>query len=229
MKILHLESSSKNCSVAISNGQELLCLCEEVSENYKQSESLHQFVEWALEGAEIKLHDLDAVCLGKGPGSYTGLRIGAASAKGFCFGLNIPLISVDSMDSMVQTFLNKEFDFIIPLIDARRMEVYTAIYNKSGEVISETEALVLDENSFTDFQDKKVVFIGDGAKKAQEILNLQIAEFNPNIFPSAQYLIKKAASKFNKKDFEDIAYFEPFYLKDFQGIKAKKRNIISNY
>ncbi|WP_417428091.1 tRNA (adenosine(37)-N6)-threonylcarbamoyltransferase complex dimerization subunit type 1 TsaB [Halpernia sp.] len=225
MKILHLESSSKNCSVAISDGTELLCLCEEVSENYKQSESLHQFVEWALEGAEIKLQDLDAVCLGKGPGSYTGLRIGAASAKGFCFGLNIPLISVDSMDSMIEPFVNQDFDFIIPLIDARRMEVYTSVYNKNGEVISPTEALVLDENSFEKYAKNKVLFIGDGAKKAKEILKIQSAEFNENVYPSAQYLIKKAAEKFIKNEFEDIAYFEPFYLKDFQGIKAKKRKI----
>lgn len=224
MKILHLESSSKNCSVAISDGEQLLCLCEEVSENYKQSESLHQFVEWALEGAEIKLQDLDAICLGKGPGSYTGLRIGAASAKGFCFGLSIPLISMASMDSMVEPFLNQQFDFIIPLIDARRMEVYTAVYNNLGEVISPAEALVLDENSFIKYVDKKVIFIGDGAKKARDILNFPAADFEENIYPSAQYLIRKATDKFLKEDFEDIAYFEPFYLKDFQGIKAKKRS-----
>ncbi|MBC7556356.1 MAG: tRNA (adenosine(37)-N6)-threonylcarbamoyltransferase complex dimerization subunit type 1 TsaB [Chryseobacterium sp.] len=224
MKILHLETSSKNCSVAISDGTELLCLCEEVSENYKQSESLHQFVEWALEGAEIKLQDLDAVCIGKGPGSYTGLRIGAASAKGFCFGLNIPLMAVASMDSMVEPFLKQDFDFIIPLIDARRMEVYTAVYNNKGEIISGTEALILNENSFEKHIDKKTVFIGDGAKKAREILNFPEAEFNAGIYPSAQYLISKAVNKFNKKDFEDIAYFEPYYLKDFHGIKAKKRN-----
>lgn len=223
MKILHLESSSKNCSVAISDGIKLLCLCEEVSENYKQSESLHQFVEWALEGAKIKLQDLDAVSLGRGPGSYTGLRIGAASAKGFCFGLNIPLIAVPSMDTMVEPFLNREYDYIIPLIDARRMEVYTSVYNKLGEVISPTQALVLDENSFEKYAGKKVIFIGDGAKKAQDILNFPSGIFKENVYPSAQFLIKKAVEKLTKREFEDIAYFEPFYLKDFQGVKTKKR------
>ena len=104
MKILYLETSSKNCSVAISDDEKLLCVCEEVSENYKQSESLHSFVEWALEGAEISIKDIDAVCLGKGPGSYTGLRIGAASAKGFCYGLKIPLIAVNSLESMIEPF-----------------------------------------------------------------------------------------------------------------------------
>ncbi len=224
MKILHIETSSKNCSVAISDGDKLLCLCEEVSENYKQSESLHTFVEWALEGAEIELKDLNAVCLGKGPGSYTGLRIGAASAKGFCFGLNLPLLSINSLDSMVEKFVNQGFDKIIPLIDARRMEVYTATYDgKTGNEISATEALVLDENSFQDLKEEKVLFVGDGATKAQDILNLPNASFDATIYPSAQYLIKKAVEKFNNKDFEDVAYFEPFYLKDFHGVKRADR------
>lgn len=225
MKILYLETSSKNCSVAISDGEELLCLCEEASENYKQSESLHSFVEWALEGAEIKLQDLDAICLGKGPGSYTGLRIGAASAKGFCFGLNIPMISVDSMDSMVHPFINQDYDYIIPLIDARRMEVYTSVYSRTGEVISNTEALILSDNSFIQFEGKKILFLGDGALKAKEILNFQTAVFKSDVYPSAQYLISKAVEKYDQRDFENIAYFEPFYLKDFQGIKTKKRKI----
>jgi tRNA threonylcarbamoyladenosine biosynthesis protein TsaB len=223
MKILHIETSSKNCSVAISDGEKLLCLCEEVSENYKQSESLHTYVEWALEGAKLTLKDLDAISLGKGPGSYTGLRIGASSAKGFCYGLNIPMIATNSLETMIEPFLNKDFDLIIPLIDARRMEVYSAVFDGiSGEILSETEAKILDENSYQEFQHKKVLFIGDGAKKAQEILQLENAEFNENIYPSAQYLIKKAVEKYNRKEFEDVAYFEPFYLKDFQGVKKKK-------
>ncbi len=224
MKILHIETSSKNCSVAISDGEKLLCLCEEVSENYKQSESLHTFVEWTLEGAEIELKDLNAVCLGKGPGSYTGLRIGAASAKGFCFGLNLPLLSINSLDSMVEKFVNQGFDKIIPLIDARRMEVYTATYDgKTGNEISATEALVLDENSFRGLKEEKVLFVGDGATKAQDILNLPNANFDTTVHPSAQYLIKKAVEKFNNKNFEDVAYFEPFYLKDFHGVKRADR------
>ncbi len=223
MKILHIETSSKNCSVAISDGEEILCLCEEVSENYKQSESLHTFIEWALEGAEIALKDLDAVSLGKGPGSYTGLRIGAASAKGFCYGLKIPLIATNSLETMIEPFLNKDYDFIIPLIDARRMEVYTAIFEgKTGEMLTDTEAKILDETSFQEFVGKKVIFVGDGAKKAKEILQLTNAEFNDSIYPSAKYLIKRALEKFNTNELEDTAYFEPFYLKDFQGVKKRK-------
>ncbi len=223
MKILLLETSSKNCSVAISDGEKLLCLCEEVSENYKQSESLHTFVQWALEGAEITLKDLDAVGLGKGPGSYTGLRIGAASAKGFCYALNIPLIAVNSLISLVEPFLENGYEYIIPMVDARRMEVYTAVYDgKTGVEISPTEARILDENSFSEWKDKKILFVGDGAEKAQKILNLPLADFNYEKYPSAQFLIKTAYQKYQAREFEDIAYFEPFYLKDFQGIKKKK-------
>lgn len=223
MKILYLETSSKNCSVAISDGEKMLCVCEEVSENYKQSESLHTFVEWALEGAELTMKDIEAVSLGKGPGSYTGLRIGAASAKGFCYGLKIPLVAVNSMESMIQPFLGQNYDLIISLVDARRMEVYTAVYDgNSGKELIPTEAKVLDEISFQEFKDKKVLFVGDGAAKAKDILDLPNAEFKANIYPSAQYLVKKTLEKIQNKDFEDIAYFEPFYLKEFHGIKKKK-------
>ncbi|KUJ57617.1 tRNA (adenosine(37)-N6)-threonylcarbamoyltransferase complex dimerization subunit type 1 TsaB [Chryseobacterium aquaticum] len=223
MKILYLETSSKNCSVAISDDEKMLCVCEEVSENYKQSESLHTFVEWALEGAELTMKDIEAVSLGKGPGSYTGLRIGAASAKGFCYGLKIPLVAVNSMESMIQPFLGQNYDLIISLVDARRMEVYTAVYDgNSGKELIPTEAKVLDETSFQEFKDKKVLFVGDGAAKAKDILDLPNAEFKTEIYPSAQYLVKKTLEKIQNKDFEDIAYFEPFYLKEFHGIKKKK-------
>ena len=223
MKILHIETSSKNCSVAISDGEELLCLCEEVSENYKQSESLHTYVEWALEGAKLTLKDIEAISLGKGPGSYTGLRIGASSAKGFCYGLNIPLIATNSLETMIEAFLNKGYDLIIPVIDARRMEVYSAVFDgNSGEMISETEAKILEETSYQEYHGKKILFVGDGAKKTKEILQLQDVEFNETVYPSAKYLIKKSVKKYNNKDFEDVAYFEPFYLKDFQGVKKKK-------
>ncbi len=225
MKILYLETSSKNCSVAISDNEKLLCLTEEVSENYKQSESLHTFVEWALEGAEISLKDIEAVSLGRGPGSYTGLRIGASSAKGFCYGLKIPLIAVNSMEGMIEPFLGKNYEFVIPLVDARRMEVYTAIYDgKTGQELSETEAKILDETSFQELKDKNILFIGDGAKKAKEILQLPNADFNEEVYPSAQYLIRKTLEKIDQKEFEDVAYFEPFYLKDFHGVKKKNKS-----
>ena len=224
MKILHLETSSKNCSAAISDGEKLLCLCEEVSENYKQSESLHTFVEWAFEGAEVSLKDIDAVSLGKGPGSYTGLRIGASAAKGFCFGLNVPLIAVNSMETMMEPFVDQGFELIIPLIDARRMEVYTAVYDgKTGQELSKTDNMILDESSFQQYSGKKILFVGDGCTKARDILKLENTEYKEDVFPSAQYLIKKAVEKFGNEEFEDVAYFEPFYLKDFHGVKKSEK------
>ena len=222
MKILYLETSSKNCSVAVSDGDKLLCLCEERSEGYKQSENLHTFVQWALEGAEISLQEIDAVCLGMGPGSYTGLRIGASSAKGFCFGLSVPLLAINSLHSMMRPFLSMGYDLVIPLVDARRMEVYTAVFDgKSGQMLVETNAKILDEESFQEYEGKKILFVGDGSLKAQQVLKLSQAEYNENIYPSAKYLIKKAVEKYKQKDFEDIVYFEPFYLKDFHGVKKK--------
>ncbi len=223
MKILYLETSSKNCSVAVSDDEKLLCVCEEISENYKQSESLHSFVEWALEGAELSVKDIEAISLGKGPGSYTGLRIGAASAKGFCYGLNIPLIAVNSLESMMEPFLGLNYDYVVPLVDARRMEVYTAVYDGiTGNELTPTDAKVLDEHSFQELRGKKVIFVGDGAKKAKEILQLPEADYNIDVYPSAKNLVNRTLEKIKNKNFEDIAYFEPFYLKEFHGVKKKK-------
>jgi universal bacterial protein yeaZ len=222
MKILYIETSSKNCSVAVSDGDKLLCLCEERSEGYKQSENLHIFVQWALEGAEISLQEIDAVCLGMGPGSYTGLRIGASSAKGFCFGLSVPLLAINSLHSMMRPFLSMGYDLVIPLVDARRMEVYTAVFDgNTGETLVETHPKILDENSFLEYKGKKILFVGDGTKKTQGILSFE-AEYNEDVYPSAKYMIEEAVGKFHSQKFEDIAYFEPFYLKEFQGVKMKK-------
>lgn len=229
MKILHIETSSKNCSVAISEDRTLLSLCEEVSENYKQSESLHTFIQWALQGTHLHLKDLDAISLGKGPGSYTGLRIGAASAKGLCFSLDIPLIAVDSMYSMIEPFINTDYDYIIPVIDARRMEVYSAVFHgKTGEKLGETQAVILDENSFKSYTSKRVLFVGDGAQKASNILRLPHATFNEKVYPSAKFQLKKSAEQYMAGNFENIAYFEPFYLKDFHGIKNTPKSKIQS-
>ena len=222
MKILHIETSSKNCSVAISDGENLLCLCEEVSDNYKQSESLHTYVKWALEGAELTMDDIECIALGMGPGSYTGLRIGAASAKGFCFGNDLPLVAVNSLDSMVEPFLGQGYDIIVPLVDARRMEVYTANYDgTTGEVLEPTYAKILEENAFEELEGNKILFVGDGCLKAQDVVHLKTSEFKPEVYPSAKNLVRKAVDKVKNQLFEDVAYFEPFYLKDFHGVKKK--------
>lgn len=222
MTLLHLETSTKNCSVAISRNGDLLCLCEEHEKQYGHSEKLHQFVNWALEGAGISLNEINAVCVSKGPGSYTGLRIGVSAAKGFCFALDIPLLSLNSLEILAQSQIDNGFDLIIPMIDARRMEVYTAVFDRNGKQISEIEAKILDETSFQELADKKIVFVGDGVAKSKSILNLPKAEFIENIHPSGKNMIHLAEEKFKKKEFEDVAYFEPFYLKEF--IAGKKAN-----
>ncbi len=221
MTLLHIETSTKNCSVAISRNHEILCLCEEYDENYGHSEKLHQFVNWALEGAEITLKELDAVCVSKGPGSYTGLRIGVSAAKGFCYGLNIPMISLNSLEILAQSKINQGYDLIIPMIDARRMEVYTAIFDGNGNMLTEIEAKILDENSFEEYSDKKIAFVGDAVEKSKLVLRLPHADFILNIHSSAKQMMDLAERKFIQKEWEDVAYFEPFYLKEFVAGKKK--------
>lgn len=222
MTLLHLETSTKNCSVAISRNGQLLSLCEESENTTGQAEKVHRFVQWALEGAEIQLSDLDGVCVSKGPGSFTGLRIGVSAAKGLCFGLNIPLLALNSLEILAQTQIDQGFDFIIPMIDARRMEAYTAIFDGNGQQLSEIEAKILDESTFQEFRDKKVVFVGDAVEKSKTVLDLPQAVFSDAWYPSAQQMIALAEKKFVQKAWEDVAYFEPFYLKEFRlGVKKQ--------
>lgn len=221
--ILTIETSTKNCSVSIAQDGKQLCLVEEADTGYAHGEKLNQFIEWCATGAEIKLQELDAVCVSKGPGSYTGLRIGVSSAKGFAYGLSIPLLAVDSLAVLVEQQINKGYDYIIPMIDARRMEVYTALYNNLGEQLSETEAKIIDENSYLELKGKKIVFIGDGADKCKEMLHFLEADF-VQVFPSAKDMNRLAYDHYQAKKFEDIAYFEPYYLKEFVALQKKPKN-----
>ncbi|WP_313383651.1 tRNA (adenosine(37)-N6)-threonylcarbamoyltransferase complex dimerization subunit type 1 TsaB [Chishuiella sp.] len=218
--ILNLETSTKNCSVSIAKDGVQLCLIEESEENYAHGEKLNQFVDWCIEGAEIEIKDLDAVCVSKGPGSYTGLRIGVSSAKGFAYGLDKPLLAVNTLNVLVDSQINKGFDLIVPMIDARRMEVYTAIFDGQGKQLTETEAKVIDEASFEDLKGKNIVFIGDGAEKCKDVLVHLNAEFVQE-FPSAKNMISLSEEKYLQESFEDVAYFEPYYLKDFIAGKKK--------
>lgn len=218
--ILNLETSTKNCSVSIAKDGKLLCVVEEANEGFEHGEKLHQFIDWCVEGAGIQLANVDAICVSKGPGSYTGLRIGVSSAKGLAYGLDKRLLSINSLEILVQTQLNKGYDLIIPMIDARRMEVYTALYDGAGNKLTETEAKVIDETSFEELKGKKIVFVGDGAEKCAEILSFLDADFI-QIFPSSKDMIHISNEKFNTLQFEDVAYFEPFYLKDFIAGKKK--------
>ena len=218
--ILNLETSTKNCSVSIAKDGVQLCLVEESAESFAHGEKLNQFVDWCIDGAEIEWKDLDAVCVSKGPGSYTGLRIGVSSAKGFAFGLNLPLLAINSLQILAESQINQGYDIIIPMIDARRMEVYTAQFDTQGNQLTETEAKVIDETSFEELKGKKIVFVGDGAEKCQEVLAHLDATF-VQTFPSAKWMSSLAENRFEEKQFEDVAYFEPYYLKDFVAGKKK--------
>ncbi len=223
---LCIESATKNCSVAIFKNTELLCLCEEFSEEYSHAEKLHLFIEWALQGAGIKLKDLHAICIGEGPGSYTGLRIGTAAVKGLCFALHIPLIAVNTLSLLIKKTETEAVDYIIPMLDARRMEVYTQVYNKQKNETSIIEAKIIDQTSYDSFKENKVLFIGDGIEKCQPLLNHKNFKFITDAHPSANEMGEIAFTKYKNKEFQDIAYFEPLYLKDFIAEKSKK-NILN--
>lgn len=223
--ILGIETATKMCSVALSDENGLLAL-KEVGGEYSHAENLNLFIEEVCKEAGKKLSEIDAIAVSKGPGSYTGLRIGVSAAKGFCTALEIPLISVDTLQAMaIKPSGEIERGVLFcPMIDARRMEVFTAFYDGEGNKVEEISAKIIDENSFEkELKAGKVVFFGDGAEKCREAL-----EGNPNaifiedVHPSAQYINEIAIKKFDKKEFEDVAYFEPFYLKDFIATTPKK-------
>lgn len=224
MYILNIETATKNCSVALAKNGETI-LCKEISElGYSHAEKLHVFIEEVCNESSIQLKDLHAIAVSKGPGSYTGLRIGVSAAKGFCYALDIPLISVDTLAVLASQAVSiaKENDLIIPMIDARRMEVYSSIFNNKLEKTREIEAQIIDENSFASIENT-VYFIGDSSEKAKTVLTKSNFIFLDEIvYPSAKDMSAISFQKFLNKDFEDVAYFEPFYLKDFLITTSKK-------
>ncbi|APD06423.1 tRNA threonylcarbamoyladenosine biosynthesis protein TsaB [Flavobacteriaceae bacterium UJ101] len=220
--ILHIETATKNCSVALAKDGIILDSIDEYSEQYSHAERLHVFIEQLFENSIYTLQDLDAIAVGKGPGSYTGLRIGVSSAKGLCFGLKIPLISIDTLTILANSQKTTEFDYLIPMIDARRMEVYTAIFNPDLSFQKEIHALIVEENSFERYTDKKILCFGNGASKCKEIIHDKNFTYLDHCHPSAKDMVNLSFDKFQKKEFEDVAYFEPFYLKDFVALKSKK-------
>ena len=186
------------------------------------------FVEEVMKEAGVKLEDLGTVAVSKGPGSYTGLRIGVSIAKGLCYALNKPLIVVSSLQALAQ-IAAKHYDenhLFIPMIDARRMEVYSAVYNAKGECLRDVQADIIDENSYVDFAKQPIVLLGDGAKKCEEIFknNPQI-RLDETLKFSAKNMIFLAQTAFENKDFVDVAYFEPFYLKDFIAGKPSVKGL----
>lgn len=221
--ILCLETATTNCSVSVARNGETIALVEQNEKGYSHSENLHIFIQEALNSASLALNDLDAVAISKGPGSYTGLRIGVSAAKGLCYGLEIPLIAIPTLTLLAQK-LSVENGYIMPMLDARRLEVYTAVFSSNKEMIKDTWAEVLTENSFNEYLTKdKVHFIGNCIDKAQTVIQHENAIFfESNSYPSAQEMGQLAQAKFLAQQFEDVAYFEPYYLKDFVANKSKK-------
>lgn len=213
--ILCIETATTNCSVAIFKNNELIAIKEDRDKNYSHAEKLHVFIEQLLMENGLLKENLDAVAVSKGPGSYTGLRIGVSAAKGLCFALDIPLISINTLGCLANQ-VEGNFNSVFPMLDARRMEVYVAGFNTSGEEIMPTSAKILDEESFSGFfKFEKICFVGSGAEKLKSVYKGENAVFQETALPSAEQMGADAFSKFKKSDFEDVAYFEPFYLKDF--------------
>lgn len=213
--ILCLETSTTNCSVSLCKDGKVISFKEDYDTKYSHAERLHQFIKIVLEEASIAFKSLDAIAVSKGPGSYTGLRIGVSSAKGLCYGLQIPLISISTLHSLAMQ-VQCDNGFIVPMIDARRMEVYSAIF--SNEYIQErsTEAEILTETSYQSYlQDNEVYFIGNGVEKFAEICKDKNARFIPEKLPSSNEMAALSYQKYIARDFEDVGYFEPYYLKDF--------------
>lgn len=220
--ILNIETATTNCSVSVAKEGKLLSLKEENTPNYSHSEQLHVFIRDVIKEAGISMSDLDAVAVSKGPGSYTGLRIGVSAAKGLCFSLDIPLMGIPTLESMVYQSDTEGLDFVIPLLDARRMEVYSEVYDSNLQRLRETKAEIIDVDSFKEYSSQgKVLLLGSGAEKCKNILENSNFSFESEVVPSAKQMCFLAHSKFENSDFEDVAYFEPFYLKDF--ILQKKK------
>ena len=214
--ILNIETSTKVCSVSLALNGDVIAFREESSDKYIHSEKLNVFIEELFTQVDYQLKDLAAICVSKGPGSYTGLRIGVSCAKGFCYALDIPLISVDSLSVLARGYLNNNVinanTILMPMIDARRMEVYTSEFNDKADIQTAISAKVIDPEFFD--INKEIILIGDGAKKFHSIIprNVRIE----NHLSSSKGMANLSYLKFCKKIFEDVAYFEPYYLKSFK-------------
>ena len=240
--ILNIETATSVCSVAIGIDGKCVAL-KETNEGRTHAESITVFIDEVIKKAGIEYKDLDAIAMSSGPGSYTGLRIGVSVAKGLCYALDKPLIAIPTLEAMaheVITRFDKQFliDYksdseliddeyfnilFCPMIDARRMEVYTAFYNHDLEAIKPVSADIIDENSYKEFyKNYYLIFFGDGSSKCKELFaNHNKISFNEEILPSAKYMISYSLYKFDYDLFEDLAYFEPFYLKDVNITKPK--------
>lgn len=220
--ILNIETATKNCSVAIAkNGETLLCR-EIAEEGYSHAEKLHGFIESVLKETKINVHDLNAVAVSQGPGSYTGLRIGVSAAKGLCYALQIPLIAVDTLHTLASKAKVSDGK-IIAMLDARRMEVYSEVFSTDLKPERAIQAEIITEESYADY-DGILYFVGDCAEKCKAVLTKENFIFLEDIkYPSANEMSKISYEKFQIGDTVDVAYFEPYYLKDFIITTSKKQ------
>ena len=223
--ILNIETATQICSVSLAKDGKVVAI-KESNEKNSHAALLSVFIDEIIKEANISRKEIKAIAVSKGPGSYTGLRIGVSTAKGLAYGLGVPLISVSTLQSLALGLSlevkETENTLFAPMIDARRMEVYSAFYNSNNEIVKEISADIIDENSYSDFLQKhKILFFGDGSAKCKATLSHENATFVENRNPSSAFMAKIAEKKFKNNDFEDVAYFEPFYLKDFIAIKAK--------
>ncbi len=225
--ILNIETATNVCSVAVSFDGKIIFEKENTT-GPSHASLLGVFVAEALDTVRTDNYKLDAVAVSCGPGSYTGLRIGVSEAKGLCYGFGIPLIAVKSLKVMAKKVLDTQSgvtgnDLLCPMIDARRMEVYAAIYNTQLDVVRDTAADIVDADSYKSFIEKnKVLFFGNGADKCKDVLTHDNAVFIDGVYPAAKYMVELSEQAFENKDFVDVAYFEPFYLKDFVATTPKK-------
>ena len=220
--ILAIETTTKNCSVALFDNGILLQIKEQNSADYSHAEQLTLFIKEVVRESNITLKEVNAIALSMGPGSYTGLRIGTSTAKGLCYTLDIPLISISTLKAMALGISEaQQFELLCPMIDAKRMEVFAAIYDKNNKEVREVRADIVDKETYAEYFNKSVLFFGDGAIKCKEIINNTNAKFIEDIYPSAKDLGALSYQKFVNKDIEDVAYFEPYYLKDFVAGEKK--------
>ena len=223
--LLCIETSGKNCSVALFEGLQLVSIREVHTEQFSHSENLHVFIEQVLKESNLQPKAIEAIAISAGPGSYTGLRIGVSTAKGLCYGWDIPLIALPTLRILAEqvSYEFTDIEYIIPMIDARRMEVFTAVYSHDFSPILGERAEILTESTFDTYLNKgKTIFLGDGITKFQAICKHKNAYFWENKFPSAKQMGRLALEKYQAQAFEDIAYFEPFYLKEVYLVKSEK-------
>lgn len=221
--ILNLETATKNCSVALAKNGELVMIKEIATEQFSHAEKLHLFIHEILNIHKITYNQLSAIAISKGPGSYTGLRIGTSTAKGLCYALNIPLLSIDTLELLARQ-IQIDNGIILPMIDARRMEVYSSIFSKNYEKTSPTIAEIITENSYKNIV-KTIHLVGDGIEKLKTTLVDDKFIFHSSAtYPSAKEMCSLSYKKYITKEIENTAYFEPYYLKDFKITQKQKHN-----